>query len=86
MKTKLQPTRQEAQDLILLAHRLIDNLRPIGLDLRELLLSLHEANLTLSFANTETDFDSHDVTPLFAIQLLDNPQLQNYDPSIEVII
>jgi hypothetical protein len=80
MKSSNSPTRQQAQDLILLAHSLRDNVAAPSIDLRELLLALSEANLTLVSVSQE------DVTSEFALQLLDNPQLQNYDSSIEVLV
>ena len=80
MKTKNQPTRQESQDLILLAHSLGSNLIAPSVDIQELLLALSDANLTLISVPEE------DATALFALQLLNNPQLQNYDPSFEILV
>ena len=81
MKTKLQPTRQEAQDLILVAHKFQDSTIPGAMDVREILLALSESGLTLSYPNNGDNPVAH-----FALQLLDDPTLENYDPSIEVII
>lgn len=81
MKTKLQPTRQEAQDLILLAHKFQNSTVPGTMDVSEILFSLSESGLTLSYPNDGDNAVAH-----FALQLLDDPSLENYDPSIEVII
>lgn len=80
MKTENQPTRQQSQDLILLVHWLGSNLVLPSVDVQELLLALNDANLTLVSVPQE------DATALFALQLLNNPQLQNYDSSIEVLV
>lgn len=72
------PTRQQAQDLILLVNRFIDNSIPGTMSIREVLDILSNANLTLSFVG------SSDRTAEFALQLLDHPNLSQYDPSIEI--
>jgi hypothetical protein len=81
MKTKSQPTRQEAQDLILIAHKFQDSTVPGTMDVREILLALSESGLTLSYPNNGDNVVAH-----FALQLLEDPSLENYDPSIEVLI
>jgi hypothetical protein len=72
------PTRQQSQDLILLANHFLDNLVPGTMSMREFLDALHESGLVISL--------SDDKTAHFALQLLDNPSLQQYDPSIEVLV
>lgn len=80
MKTKNNPTRQDAQDLILLAHLLSDNMVVPAMDIREILLALSEANLTLTHAPED------DATAIFALQLLNNPQMREYDSTMEIVI
>ena len=81
MKTKLQPTRQEAQDLILVAHKFEDSTLPGTMDVRDILLALSQSGLTLSYPNSGDNLVAH-----FALQLLDDPSLESYDPSIEVLV
>ena len=78
MRNKM-PTRQSAQDLILLANAFADGSSD-PLSIREILFALTESNLTLVMT------DENDHTALFALALLDNPSLQGYDPSIEVLV
>ena len=81
MKTKIQPTRQEAQDIILLAHKFQNSTIPGHMDVREILLALLESGLTLSYPNSGDNVVAH-----FALQLLEDPSLESYDSSIEVIV
>ena len=81
MKTITQPTRQQAQDLILVAHKFQYSTVPGAMDVRDILLTLSESGLTLSYPNSGDNAVAH-----FALQLLDNPSLEDYNPSIEVII
>jgi len=75
-------TRQQAQDLILLAHKMLNNSSPVnGLySIQELLLILSESNLTL------VSVDPENTLAEFAIQLMDNPELEVYNSSIEVLV
>jgi hypothetical protein len=78
---KSNNTRQEATDLILLANKMLNNSGPSSdTSLQELLLILSESNLTL------VPVDSEDTLAEFAIQLLDDPSLESYDPSIQVSV
>lgn len=72
--------RQQSQDLILLAHKLEDSFVVGTVSVREILNALSESNLTLSIT------DDQDLTAEFALQLLEVPTLQEYDPSVEVMI
>jgi hypothetical protein len=73
-------TRTQAQDLILLAHKLQDNFVIGSITIDEILLALSEAGLTLSIV------DEDDTTSIFALQLLRHPTLKQYDSSIEVLV
>jgi hypothetical protein len=67
--------------LILLANKMLNNSGPSSdTSLQELLLILSESNLTL------VPVDSEDTLAEFAIQLLDDPSLEAYDPSIEISV
>lgn len=81
MKTQNKPTRQEAQDLVLLVHKFQDSTLPNTIDVREILLALSESGLILSYPNS-----GDNITANFALQLLDNPSLEEYDSSIEIIV
>ena len=78
---KSNNTRQEATDLILLANKMLNNSgQSSDTSLHELLLILSESNLTL------VPVDAEDTLAEFAIQLLDDPSLQAYNPSIELSV
>ena len=76
----ISPTRQQAQDLILLVNRFLDNSIPGTMSIREVLDALSNAHLTLSFVH------SSDRTAEFALQLMDNPALAEYDPNIQILL
>lgn len=72
--------RIKAQDLILLAHKFQNSTIPGKISISDILLALDESGLTLSFSQKE------DHTARFALQLIDNPTLTEFDPSIEVVV
>jgi hypothetical protein len=80
MKTYYTSNRTKAQDLLLLAHKFQDSTVSGAIDIRDILLALAEAGLTLSLV------EENDVTADFALQLLENPTLTEYDPSMEVLV
>lgn len=80
MKPSNNTSRQEALDLILLAHKLEDSFVPGTVTVREILNALVESNLTLSIVEQD------EPTAEFALQLLEVPTLQEYDSSVVVMI
>jgi len=80
MKTYYTSSRTKAQDLVLIAHKFQDSTVPGAMSIRDILLTLDESGLMLSFS------EEGDNTARFALQLLDDPTLNEFDPLIEIVV
>jgi hypothetical protein len=77
MKTN---NRTKAQDLILLAHKFQNSTIPGKISISDILLALDESGLILCLPQKK------DNTARFALQLMDNPTLTEFDSSIEIVV